>query len=603
MRILLLLVAALVPLAIAPHLLFYFDVTPKVVLLLCGAGAALLLGPGRNGWKSLLARPAGRWFCGLLAAQVLSLAISSAFSVARDLSLHGGTWRRFGLLSQVALFAFALISAAWLSVDPDRLAPLLRAIAISGAIAGIYGILQYFGFDPLLDRAAYVTGEGEWAIVRPPGTLGHAGYFATWLLYPIFAGVWLAARDSKPAWRWLGMIAAVLAVVAITLSGTRSALLGLVVGVTVLAAGSGAKVRRYTVGCAMVLALAVAALYVSPAGLPLRARVRWWQEDPAGGARLMLWRDSIRMGAARPVAGFGPETFAGEFPRFESISLASGWPDFYHESPHNMFLDSWTAQGLPGVAVLMMLVALGLVAAWRSRVPELTAGLIAVLAAQQFLAFTVVTALLFYLWVAIAVSLDAPRGAEPNVIRFRIGWIVACVALAAVLVMLAMHLSLPAWYMARAQADLDRGELKAALADSDQARVWARGGWSADLYWSRRLLQFSQASTNTIDKLQAAGEAFQAAVRATAGAEEPQNAWYNLAAFYAARNDAGSAETALRSAIQHAPCWFKPHWTLAKLLQATARLPEASAEADTAVTLDGGKHPGVLETQLHLHPR
>jgi O-antigen ligase len=603
MRILLPLVAALVPLAIAPHLLFYFDVTPKVVLLLCGAAFALLMGPGRNAWKSLLARPAGRWFCGLLAAQVLSLVISSAFSVARDLSLHGGTWRRFGLLSQVAMFAFALISAAWLSADPGRLAPLLRAVAISGAVAGIYGILQYFGFDPLLDRATYVTGEGEWAIVRPPGTLGHAGYFATWLLYPAFAGVWLAARDSKPAWRWLGMIAAVLAVVAITLSGTRSALLGLTLGVTVLAAGSGAKVRRYTIAGAVALLLAAAALYISPAGLPLRARVRWWREDPVGGARLMLWRDSIRMGAARPVAGFGPETFAGEFPRYESISLASGWPDFYHESPHNMFLDSWTAQGLPGVAVLMMLVALGLVAAWRSRVTELSAGLVAVLVAQQFLAFTVATALLFYLWLAIAVSLDGPRAAEPNAIRFRIGCIVARVALAAVFVMLGMHLCMPAWYMARAQAHLDKGELKAALADSNQARVWARGGWSADLYWSRRLLQFSQASTNSIDKLQTAGEAFEAAVRATAGAEEPQNAWYNLAAFYAARNDAGPAEQSLRSAIQHAPCWFKPHWMLAKLLEATGRVPEASAEADTAVTLDGGKHPEVLATQLHLRPR
>src|SRR5260370_14815205 len=82
--------------------------------------------------------------------------------------------------------------------------------------------------------------------------------------------------------------------------------------------------------------------------------------------------------------------------------------------------------------------------------------------------------------------------------------------------------------------------------------------------------------------------------------EEPQNAWYNLAAFYAARNDAGSAEKSLRAAIAHAPNWFKPHWTLAKLLEATGRLPEALVEAEMAVTLDGGQHPEVAETLARL---
>jgi hypothetical protein len=35
------LIIALIPLAIAPGFLFYFDVTPKVAILLLGVGAAL----------------------------------------------------------------------------------------------------------------------------------------------------------------------------------------------------------------------------------------------------------------------------------------------------------------------------------------------------------------------------------------------------------------------------------------------------------------------------------------------------------------------------------------------------------------------------------
>ena len=88
--------------------------------------------------------------------------------------------------------------------------------------------------------------------------------------------------------------------------------------------------------------------------------------------------------------------------------------------------------------------------------------------------------------------------------------------------------------------------------------------------------------------------------RATTSVEHSQNAWYNLAPFYAARNDAGAAESSLRAAIAHAPKWFKPHWTLAKLLEATGRLPEAALEALAAVTFDGGKHPEVSETLARI---
>ena len=44
----------------------------------------------------------------------------------------------------------------------------------------------------------------------------------------------------------------------------------------------------------------------------------------------MLWRDSLGLIADRPILGHGVETFATEFPRFESLQLARAYPDFYH---------------------------------------------------------------------------------------------------------------------------------------------------------------------------------------------------------------------------------------------------------------------------------
>jgi len=84
-------IAAAIPLAIAPGLLFFYDVTPKVVLLYLGTATALpFVSPRR-----LLGNTSGRWFCAVLAAAWVWLLVSSLFSVRTDLSIFGTNWRRF----------------------------------------------------------------------------------------------------------------------------------------------------------------------------------------------------------------------------------------------------------------------------------------------------------------------------------------------------------------------------------------------------------------------------------------------------------------------------------------------------------------------------
>ena len=69
------------------------------------------------------------------------------------------------------------------------------------ALTALYGIAQYFGWDPILPAAAYHIGEGIWTIVRPPGTLGYVSYFATWLLFVVFLSLALAALEESRSWR------------------------------------------------------------------------------------------------------------------------------------------------------------------------------------------------------------------------------------------------------------------------------------------------------------------------------------------------------------------------------------------------------------------
>src|SRR5574341_258244 len=101
MAILVAVVLALVPLLIAPGFVFYFDVTPKLVVLLAGTTVALpWLARQRAAWRALLSVGAARWFCVLVAAQVLSLALATFWSAHPALSFSGSNWRRLGLVSQ-----------------------------------------------------------------------------------------------------------------------------------------------------------------------------------------------------------------------------------------------------------------------------------------------------------------------------------------------------------------------------------------------------------------------------------------------------------------------------------------------------------------------
>src|ERR1700732_4957672 len=104
MRILVPLVAALAPLAITPGLLSYFDVTPKIAVLLFGLSLSLLY-PAANlsNLRALLQAPAGRRFAALNGLTWLAGRIATVFSTYPLLSLDGSNWRRYGFVVESAL--------------------------------------------------------------------------------------------------------------------------------------------------------------------------------------------------------------------------------------------------------------------------------------------------------------------------------------------------------------------------------------------------------------------------------------------------------------------------------------------------------------------
>src|SRR6185312_15647408 len=150
MEILLALLVALVPLLITPHLLFHYDVTPKVIVLCLGvAGCAVFPKQIGAGLAALWNKRMGRWLCGLATAQILWYAIAADFSTRPAFSLLGSNWRRMGLVTVAALCVFAVLAAASASRRSAFVSAMVRAYTVAMLPASLYGILQYFDIDPL----------------------------------------------------------------------------------------------------------------------------------------------------------------------------------------------------------------------------------------------------------------------------------------------------------------------------------------------------------------------------------------------------------------------------------------------------------------------
>ena len=576
-------ILGLTSLILLPGYSFYFDVTPKLVVFWIGTAVLLV-------WSTLQFRPAPRPFSAVLLLSLIPLGLSAAASPHPALSVFGTTWRRFGAISQAALLLFSWTIAAQTAGRPDRIRMILRGIAVSGAIAALYGIFQYAGWDPLLDPARYHIGEGLWTIVRPPGTFGYVSYFANWLVAVIFLCIALASAESSRWWRGFALAAAAVSAAAMVLTGTRAALAGLFAG---LAAGFYLQrnVRLSGRHAAIIFAALFAAIafWRSPAGWLLHSRLRWFTEDPWGGARPLLWRDSWVMALHHPWLGCGLETFQSAFPHYESAALARAYPDFAHESSHNIFLDAFTAEGLPGVLALILLCLVGL----RRSQPWFTAAIIATATCQQFIVFNLPTALLFNTTIALAVSKEA---AEPKSRRAGSHVLIAATLLAVGLLVLALRFEAADRQLALTQQALHAQNFPAAEHHYRNYERLQPGPTTADLWYSRALLDTASHAANPATRIPLLARSATLALRATKTAEDPFNAWFQLAILCASQDNRPATESSLRSAIAAHPLWFKPHWTLARLLLQESRRVEAEREASLAVDLDGGKHSEVLQT-------
>jgi hypothetical protein len=266
-----------------------------------------------------------------------------------------------------------------------------------------------------------------------------------------------------------------------------------------------------------------------------------------------------------------------------------------------MFLDALTSRGIPGAIALLALCVLAL---WASRTnPALAGALAGAIVCQQFMVLTIPTALYFYLSISIVI---VGRGHAPQpAIGRRLTWTIIPIAAAIAIVFLVFstRLILADRAMALAEQRATSGDVAGAAEAYRTVQRWELLPGDNDLRYSRAMTRLAATTQVFTTSVAAAQQATAAAIRATETAEDRQNAWYNLATIAALRNDPGGVEQGLRRAIDFAPHWFKPHWTLSQFLELTGRHAEARREAAMAMDLDGGHDPEVTATSQKIMSR
>lgn len=294
-------------------------------------------------WWSRRHRPSLSPVAASLLAFVCWVALADALGVNPYRSVWSTYQRMAGLLGLVHLVLFYCI----LRVTLRSRAEWARYFGFSVAASTLVALLALFQFG-----VGVMYGSAE----RPAGTIGNAGNLAGYLLLHVFVCAWLIARDSRAAFRRLLVASLCLDVVTIYVSGTRSALLALLVIVPCLAVIAAWPHRR-RIASLSIAGLAIGAAAVVAAALVLMRRVPLAGNftRPMVGAgrwpRLIVWSSAWRGIRERPWLGWGQDNFPVLLERH--YVPAGG----FFDRAHNIALDWLSAGGivalLAGAAIVV----------------------------------------------------------------------------------------------------------------------------------------------------------------------------------------------------------------------------------------------------------
>ena len=409
-----------------------------------------------------------------------SAALSTVLAENQNVAVFGTYARYDGLLTLLTYAGLYWLAAQSLAGKEDALA-LVRVVLASGYVVAAVAIVQS------LHDSIHQGG-----IAPAFGSMGNANVLGAFLaLVATIAAAEFLATTSVAARILLGNVLLVSAL-ALLLSVSRSSWLGTAVGLAA-ALLAARRLPRASLVIApaglLAAALLIAALATfAPGSLERAVADRFLvtlNPQALEHTRLGIWGDSLRLIAARPLAGYGPDNVGLVFPRFQTgdwgltYSGATGQIRQPIDKAHAELLQVGATQGLVGVATYLLVLAAFLRTVWRARASDHViaagAGWIAYQVVVQ-LNFTALAAAL-PVWVFVAAAVVLSGGVREQVLpRAVYLWLAPGVVLAGAIAWWGLVLPYAADTRLRQAVDADYAgdarDAQAAAGDAHRLAPW-----------------------------------------------------------------------------------------------------------------------------------
>lgn len=295
--------------------------------------------------RGLIAR-AARWLSPTTAALLMFvswMALADVLGANPYRSVWSTYERMAGLLGLVHLVLFFFV----LKAAFESLADWARYFSLSIAASSLVALMALF---------QYGVGVVYGSAARPDGTMGNAGVLAGYLLLHVFVCVLILATERRVVPRMLLIASLCLDLVTIVVSGTRSAILALLLVCPVLVVLAVWRRRgrirslltpRLQRGLVLVAVLAVASLLLLLRHLPLSGNFARPSVGTGPWPRLTVWITTLRAVRERVWTGWGQENF---YIVWERHYLPAGG---FFDRAHNVILEWLSAGGIPALALLL----------------------------------------------------------------------------------------------------------------------------------------------------------------------------------------------------------------------------------------------------------
>lgn len=342
-----------VPLAFFPSNFIFPFIVPKVVIfrsltLILIALYIILLA---SNWKKYIIRNSP------LTIVILLFTISFGISTFTGLDWYRSFWdnheRMLGFFTVAHYVLYYLVITSVIR-SWDDWKWLLRTFLLAGSIVMGIALIQQFNNTFLLNTSGN----------RSASTLGNPIYVGGYGLFLAFIGWFMLMKEKLLSWRLFVVVSGLLGFLGVFFSGSRGALLGLVMGIGILFISyiitlKGHKKIRISLITIIIVAIALTGTLflfrktsfvnaIPTVGRLLNSSIS------SIGTRIMAWEIAVEAWKDYPVFGWGPSNYYFAFNQYYRAEfLRYGYRETWFDNAHNIVLNTLTERGIVGVIIYL----------------------------------------------------------------------------------------------------------------------------------------------------------------------------------------------------------------------------------------------------------